>query len=102
MTTPAHTRIYYRLEIAAARVGMSPGRVRRYVRAGLVRPAAIERGTPLFGEAEIARLRKIRRLIDDLGVNVAGAEIILRLLDELATLRGVAPAGAEGATPPEK
>jgi hypothetical protein len=45
--------------------------------------------TALFGQAGITRLRKIRRLVDDLGVNLAGVEVILRLVDELAVMRGV-------------
>jgi MerR family transcriptional regulator/heat shock protein HspR len=74
--------------VAAWLAGMSVGRVRRLLRYGLVRaPLVDERGAPLFGEAELARLRKIRRLIDDLGVNLAGVDIIVRLADELAHLR---------------
>ncbi len=40
----------------------------------------------MFGEAELIRLRKIRRLSDDLGLNLAGVEVAMRLLDEIATL----------------
>ncbi|MCX6024469.1 MAG: hypothetical protein NTZ05_22610 [Chloroflexi bacterium] len=58
--------------------------------AGLVR---------LFGEAELARLRKIRRLIDVLGVNAAGAEIILRRVDELAAVRRAAANGDQMGLP---
>jgi MerR family transcriptional regulator/heat shock protein HspR len=57
------------------------------VRLGLIRPPVVEDGRPLFGEGELARLRKIRRLTTDLGVNLAGVEIILRLTDELSVLR---------------
>jgi DNA-binding transcriptional MerR regulator len=49
----------------------------------------------LFGELELARLRKIRRLTTDLGVNLPGVEVILRLTDELA----VARRDASGETP---
>jgi MerR family transcriptional regulator/heat shock protein HspR len=57
------------------------------VRQGLILPPRIEDGRPLFGASELARLRKIRRLTTDLGVNLAGVEIILRLSDELMALR---------------
>jgi MerR family transcriptional regulator/heat shock protein HspR len=87
MSAQPPTAPYWRLEAAARRVGLAPRRVRRYVRAGLVRPARVEGRVVLFGEAELARLRKIRRLVDELGVNIAGVEIILRLVDELAVLR---------------
>ena len=78
---------YCRLETAARLVRLSPARVRRYVRAGLVRPARVEGRVALFGPAELARLRKIRRLTTDLGLNTAGVEVALRLLDEIAALR---------------
>ncbi|HEY2596675.1 MAG TPA: chaperone modulator CbpM [Chloroflexota bacterium] len=80
---------YCSVEIAAGVVGLSPGRVRHLVRVGLVRPAVVERGRPLFGEGELARLRRVRRLMTELGVNLAGVEIILRLTDELAAARAI-------------
>jgi MerR family transcriptional regulator/heat shock protein HspR len=90
---------YCRLDAAARLVRLPPGRVRRYVRAGLVQPARVEGRAPLFGEDELARLRRIRRLVDDLGVNVAGVEIILRLVDELAALRPPTPEAPGRRTP---
>jgi MerR family transcriptional regulator/heat shock protein HspR len=42
----------------------------------------------LFGETDLARLRRIRRMTSELGVNLAGIDIILRLTDELSVLRG--------------
>jgi MerR HTH family regulatory protein len=41
----------------------------------------------LFAEPELARLRTIRRLTDDLGLNAAGVEIVLRLLEDMDRLR---------------
>jgi MerR family transcriptional regulator/heat shock protein HspR len=58
------------ITIAARRSGVTSHTVRRYARRGLVR-------TPLT-EASLAELRRIRRLTD-LGVNLAGVEIILRM-----------------------
>jgi MerR family transcriptional regulator/heat shock protein HspR len=76
-----------RLEVAAEAVRLPPARVRRYERAGLVRPASGQGAEALFGEDELARLRKIRRLREDLGLNQAGIEVVLRLLHEIETLR---------------
>jgi DNA-binding transcriptional MerR regulator len=78
---------YIRLEVAAELVRLPTSRVRRYVRAGLIRPARVEGRILLFSEAELARLRKIRRLNEDLGLNQAGVEVALRLLDEIEALR---------------
>jgi MerR family transcriptional regulator/heat shock protein HspR len=80
-------RQYCSIEIAASSAGLSPARVRYLVRVGLVQPAVVERGRPLFGDIELARLRKVRRLMMDMGVNLAGVEIIMRLTDELSAAR---------------
>ncbi len=85
--TRTDTLGYYRLEIVAERVGLSPARIRAYERAGLIRPARIYGRTRLYSEEDLARLRRLRRLADDLGLNPAGVEVVARLLDELATLR---------------
>jgi DNA-binding transcriptional MerR regulator len=77
----------YELETAARLSRLPPARVRRYIRVGLVRPSRVEGRTALFSEAELARLRTIRRLGEDLGLNAAGVEVALRLVDEIRTLR---------------
>jgi len=77
----------YELETAARLSRLPPARVRRYVRVGLVRPSRVEGRKAFFSEAELARLRTIRRLGEDLGLNTAGVEVALRLVDEIRTLR---------------
>jgi MerR family transcriptional regulator, heat shock protein HspR len=77
----------YELETAARITRLPAARVRRYVRVGLVRPVRIEGRNAFFSEAELARLRVIRRLGEDLGLNTAGVEVVLRLVDEIRTLR---------------
>jgi MerR family transcriptional regulator/heat shock protein HspR len=79
---------YYELEVAARLTRLPAARVRRYVRIGLVRPSRLEGRTALFGEDELARLRTIRRLGEDLGINAAGVEVVLRLVDEIRGLTG--------------
>lgn len=80
-----HQEVSVRLtrSAAAQTVGISITRLIRYERMGLVLPDRVNR-RPVYGASELARLRKVRRLTDDLGVNLAGTEIILRLLDRLA------------------
>ena len=77
----------YELETAARITRLPPARVRRYVRVGLVRPVRVEGRNAFFSDAELARLRMIRRLAEDLGLNAAGVEVVLRLVDEIRTLR---------------
>ena len=78
---------YYTIEIVSRRVELPAAAVRRYTRLGLVAPSAWRGRTPLYGEADVARLRKIVRLTRDLGLNPAGVEVALRLTDEIYLLR---------------
>ena len=82
MSTTSQPQTSCSVEIAAHLTGMSIARVRRLVRSGLVEPALVEGGRPFFGPGELARLRKIRRLTNDLGINLAGVEVILRLTEQ--------------------
>ena len=75
------------LEEAARLVRIPVARVRRYLRIGLVRPARVERRVAFFGEVELAQLRRIRRLNQDLGINTAGVEVVIRLLNEIEALQ---------------
>jgi MerR family transcriptional regulator/heat shock protein HspR len=78
---------YYRLSAAATLAGISDRRLRVFIRYGLIRPARFEGRQMFFGDEEIIRLRRIRRLSDDLGLNLAGIEVTLRLLDRLERVR---------------
>ena len=69
----------YTIRIAAQLVGVHQQTLRTYEREGLLTPARSSGRQRLYSEADIERLRLIRRLIDELGVNLAGADIILRL-----------------------
>lgn len=76
----------YVISIAAERVGMHPQTLRLYERAGLVTPA--RRGSNrLYSDWDIERLRQIQRFTRDMGVNLAGVEIILNLLDQINQLQ---------------
>jgi MerR family transcriptional regulator/heat shock protein HspR len=76
-----------RLEVAAQMVRVTPARVRYYVRAGFVRPSRVEGSAAFFGDDELARMRRIRRLQEDLGLNAAGIEVVLHLIDEIQQLQ---------------
>ena len=78
----------YTIRIAAQLVGVHQQTLRTYEREGLLIPARSAGRQRLYSQNDIDRLLMIRRLIDELGVNIAGADIILRLrqqLDELQT-----------------
>ncbi|HYA08101.1 MAG TPA: helix-turn-helix transcriptional regulator [Gaiellaceae bacterium] len=76
-------RPIYMISVAAELVGMHPQTLRIYESKGLVRPQRTPGGTRLYSEADIERLRIIQRLTSELGLNLAGVELVLRLEDEL-------------------
>jgi len=73
----------YMISVAAEIVGMHPQTLRMYEAKGLVRPTRTPGGTRLYSEADVERLRVIQRLTTELGLNLAGVELVLRLEDEL-------------------
>lgn len=83
---PDDTAPIFTMRIAAQLVGVHQQTLRGYEREGLIRPARSSGRQRIYSEADIARLRLIRRLIGELGVNVAGADIILRLRGQIAEL----------------
>ncbi|HEV7215786.1 MAG TPA: MerR family transcriptional regulator [Chloroflexota bacterium] len=77
---------WYTIAVTVERTGVSTQRLRLLEREGLVLPRLSGRRRE-YSAADLARIRKIRRLTEQLGVNLAGAEIILRLTEELEALR---------------
>ncbi len=73
----------YMISVAAELVGMHPQTLRIYEQKGLVRPGRTRGNTRLYSEADLERLRLIQRLTTELGLNLAGVEVVLRLEDEL-------------------
>ena len=76
-------RPIYMISVAAELVGMHPQTLRIYETKGLVRPKRTPGGTRLYSEADVERLKIIQRLTTELGLNLAGVELVLRLEDEL-------------------
>jgi MerR family transcriptional regulator/heat shock protein HspR len=76
----------YVISIAAKMVEMHPQTLRLYERLGLIKPAR-QGLNRLYSEHDIARLRQIQRLTQDMGVNLAGVEIILNLLEKIEELQ---------------
>jgi MerR family transcriptional regulator/heat shock protein HspR len=73
----------YMISVAADLVGMHPQTLRLYEQKGLVRPKRTAGNTRLYSEADIERLQLIQRLTNELGLNLAGVELVIRLEDEL-------------------
>jgi MerR family transcriptional regulator/heat shock protein HspR len=77
----------YMISVAADLVGMHPQTLRIYESKGLIRPKRTKGNTRLYSEADLERLRLIQQLTNELGLNLAGVEQVLRLEDELLRMR---------------
>jgi MerR family transcriptional regulator/heat shock protein HspR len=73
----------YVISVAARMLGMHAQTLRYYERVGIIAPSRSRGRIRLYSQADISRLRQIQRLINDLGVNLAGAEVILRLNERI-------------------
>ncbi len=80
-------RPVYVISVAAELVEMHPQTLRLYERKGLIQPRRSAGQTRLYSERDIAMLREIRRLTQELGVNLAGVEEIMRLRGDLEALQ---------------
>lgn len=74
------------ISVAARMVGMHAQTLRYYERVGLVRPSRSRGRRRLYSLADINRLREIQRLINDLGVNLAGVDVIFRMRNRILEL----------------
>ena len=77
----------YVISIAARLVGMHPQTLRYYERAGLGEPKRTGGNIRMYSNSDIERIRQIQRWIDDFGVNLAGAEIMMRMNAQIRALQ---------------
>ena len=70
---------YYMISAVARRYNIHPQTLRLYEREGLLEPSRTEGNTRLYSDADLAQLETILALTRDLGVNLAGVEIILNM-----------------------
>ena len=80
-------RPLYVISVAAELVDMHPQTLRLYERKGLIEPSRSAGKTRLYSQRDIEHLREIRRLTQELGVNLAGVEEIIKLRRKLDTLQ---------------
>ncbi len=75
------------ISVAARKIGLHPQTLRKYERLGLVQPSRTVGSMRVYSREEIARLRLIKRLVDDLGVNLAGVRQLLSIAEVAERMR---------------
>jgi MerR family transcriptional regulator, heat shock protein HspR len=77
----------YVISIAAKILGIQTHTLRYYERIGIVEPSRSQGNIRLYSEKDLEQLRHVKTLIEDLGVNLAGAEVILRMAQQISQLQ---------------
>ncbi len=77
----------YVISIAARMLGVQTHTLRYYEKIGIMEPSRSKGNIRLYSDRDIARLRRVKTLMDDLGINLAGAEVILRMAQRMAELQ---------------
>src|SRR5512132_4598214 len=77
----------YFISIAARMLGMHPQTLRKYERLGLVQPSRTIGSMRLYSREELERLKMIKRLVDDGGVNLAGVQRLLSVAEIVQRIR---------------
>lgn len=75
------------ISMAARHLGMHPQTLRKYERLGLVQPSRTLGSMRVYTHDEIERLRTIKHLVDEVGVNLAGVQRLLAVADVVRRLR---------------
>ncbi len=73
------------ISVAARMLGVRTQTLRYYESIGLIEPARSKGNQRVFSQNDVERVRQIRNLMDDLGVNLAGVEVVMNLLERLRT-----------------
>ena len=77
----------YVISIAARMVGCEVHTLRYYEKLGLIQPYRSEGNIRYYSEEDIEYLRHVRALMDDMGINMAGVEVILRLSEKIVEMQ---------------
>jgi MerR family transcriptional regulator/heat shock protein HspR len=81
-----HDEPAFIISVAARMLGVHAQTLRYYERVGLLTPSRSSGRIRLYSQRDLERVRQVQRLIDDLGVNLAGAEVIIDMSKRLRAL----------------
>ena len=78
----------YVISVAARMLGVETYTLRYYEKIGIIEPSRSRGNIRLYSDRDIKRIRQMKGLMEDLGVTLAGAEVILRMADRISELQG--------------
>ena len=77
----------YVISIAARMLGVRTHTLRYYEKIGIMEPSRSKGNIRLYSDRDIAYLKRVKTLMDDMGVNLAGVEVILRMVQRMTELQ---------------
>jgi MerR family transcriptional regulator/heat shock protein HspR len=77
----------YVISVAAKMLGIQTHTLRYYEKIGIIEPSRSRGNIRLYSDKDIAYLKQLKTLMSDLGINLAGVEVILRLSERLGELQ---------------
>jgi len=83
-----NTEPRYVISVAAKILGTQTYTLRYYERIGIIEPYRSQGNIRLYSERDIVLLRRVKTLADDMGINLAGVEVILRMMQRMNELQG--------------
>jgi MerR family transcriptional regulator, heat shock protein HspR len=84
---PKQKRALYMISVVADMFDIHPQTLRAYEREGLLRPARTDGNTRLYSEEDLERIELILRLTKELGINLAGVEVILNMRERMSEMQ---------------
>ena len=82
-----NTEPRYVISVAAKILGTQTHTLRYYERIGIIEPCRSQGNIRLYSEKDIVLLRRVKTLADDMGINLAGVEVILRMMQRMNELQ---------------
>ncbi len=87
MRNSVDTEPRYVISVVAKILGVQTHTLRYYEKIGVVRPHRSQGNIRLYCERDVAQLRRVKTLMEELGVNLAGVDIILRMMQQMSELQ---------------
>jgi MerR family transcriptional regulator/heat shock protein HspR len=82
-----NTEPRYVISIAAKMLDIQTYTLRYYERVGIIEPRRSQGNVRLYSDQDIALLKRVKSMVDDMGINLPGVEVILRMMQRMSQLQ---------------
>jgi len=83
-----NTEPRYVISVAAKMLDMQTYTLRYYERVGIIEPRRSRGNVRLYSDHDIALLKRVKSMVDDMGINLPGVEVILRMMQRMTEMQG--------------